>query len=146
LGPARSGDDPELDFGLAHERCGDGYAVVTGHRSFEAPAESGSVDGGDDWLRGFLDAVQDGVEAGSTPALAAGGHFSELADIGSGDEGAAAADQHDRLYRIILFELLYAGGDSFRHTRTQGVYWGIIYSQYPYVAVSAGQHQIAHKV
>src|SRR5215472_2530555 len=112
---------------------------MTGHRSFEPAPECGAVYSCDDRLRGVLETVQNAVKAWSTPAFA-GSHFPELADIRSGDKRTAAADQHDRFNGVIIFELLYACGDSLRHAWTQSVYRRIIYREDSHVAIFTRQH------
>ena len=68
---------------------------MTDERGFEAAAERGAVDRGDDRLGRGFDHVEHGVEIGTARRLA------EFADVGAGDEGCAIAAQHDRLDAVI---------------------------------------------
>ena len=94
--PPAPGSRPSFTSGRPHLRRRHGDAVVAGQRDFEAAAERGAVDRGDDRLRRALDRV-----ARASARLGASRRLAELGDVGAGDEGAAVADQHDRLGRRI---------------------------------------------
>ena len=81
----------ELHLGQAQPRFLDRDAEMTGERDLEAAAERRAVDRGHDRLRRVLHQGQHLDQAGRLRRLA------EFGDVGAGDEGAAAAGQHDTL-------------------------------------------------
>ncbi len=95
LGAAGAGQQPEVDFGQTELRRVDSDAVVRAQRDFEAAAERGAVDGGDDRDRCVLHRGLHLVEAGGLRDVAA-----ELADVGAGDERATVADHDDGLRAV----------------------------------------------
>ncbi len=106
LRAAGAGQQAELDLGQAELRARHGDAVVGDERDLEPAAQRGAVDRGDDGLGAVLDRRLDVVEGGAARRLA------ELADVGAGDEGAAGADQDDRLDRIVGDRRGHAAGDA----------------------------------
>ena len=58
--------------------------------------------------------------------LLAGGDFAEFLDVGSGDERAPAADQHDGAYFGVLFRRLDPCENAFRNSGAQRVHRRII--------------------
>jgi len=80
----------ELHLGQAEAGFLDRDAIMAGERDLEAAAERGAVDRGNERLRELSIAI-------STSARPGGFALAELRDVGAGDEGAAAAVQHDRL-------------------------------------------------
>ncbi len=92
LGAAGAGQQAELDLGQAQLRFLRCNAEVACQRHFEAAAEGGAMNGGNDRLRRVLHRQQHFMQARRLRRLA------EFGDVGAGDEGAAAAGQHDRLH------------------------------------------------
>ncbi|MHC2517033.1 hypothetical protein ACVMHW_002915 [Bradyrhizobium diazoefficiens] len=95
LGAAGARQQAELHLGQAELGLLHRNAEMTGQRDLEAAAERGAVNCGNDRLRRVLDLGQHVVEGGRLRRLA------EFGDIGTGDEGAAGAGQHDALDRGI---------------------------------------------
>ena len=75
---------------------------MAAERHFEAAAEGGALDRGDDRLRRLFHGVERLDEAGRHRRLA------EFADVRAGDEGAAFAGDHDGLDRVVGHRLLDA--------------------------------------
>ena len=115
LRAAGAGDQAELDLRQAELRRRHGDAVMADQRDLEAAAERRAVDGGDDRLRRVLDRALRLRQADAAERLA------EFGDVGAGDEGAAAADQHDRLDRGIDLGLLDAVADALPHVGRERV-------------------------
>jgi hypothetical protein len=89
LRAARARQQAELHFGQSELRAVDGDAVVRGERDFQAAAERGAVNRGDDRLGTRLDAVAHVRQRRRHR------RFAELADIRARDEVAPRADdQH----------------------------------------------------
>ncbi len=130
-------DNPELHFRLTHLRRGNRHPIVACHRGFQSSTERGAVNRRHNRLGIVFHAVQYAHEAGSLFAISPGRDFPEFADVRAGDERSASADQHNRLYRVIFFEFIEAGDNSFRHARTQGVYRRVIDGEDTHFAVFA---------
>ena len=93
------GDDPELDLGLAEERCARGDAQVAGHRELAAAAEGNPVDGGDrgDGPRGEL--AGERVGAAQEVFAAALVERGEGLDVGAGgEEERVRGGDHERAH------------------------------------------------
>jgi hypothetical protein len=101
LRAAGAGQQAEVHFGQAALGRRHGHAVVAAQRHLEAAAERGAVDRGDDGL------VRS--RSSCTSASRAPRRLAELGDVGAGDEGAAVADQHDRLDRTACDRALTGG-------------------------------------
>ena len=99
LGSAGTGQDAELDFGLADLGRWDCAAVVETHCGFEAAAEGSAVDRGHRELGRILDRKD---HLGEGRALR---RFAKLADIGSCMERAAGTDEHDGLGAVVSVRL-----------------------------------------
>ena len=112
LGAAGARQQTEVDFRQAEAGGGQRDAIVRAQRRFEATAQRRAMQRRHDQLGRILHGGDDVVQVGARRRLA------ELADIGAGDEGAAAADQHDGIDVRILGEgldaLLDAGADGGR--------------------------------
>ena len=102
LRAAGAGNEAELDFRQAAFRRRDGDAVVRRQRDLESAAERRSVQRGDDRLRRVLDPVEHVGKVGR------GGRLAEFGNVGAGDEGPPAADDHDGLDRAVRFRRLDA--------------------------------------
>ncbi len=89
LRAAGAGNEPELDFGQAEFRRRHRDAIMARQRHFEAAAERGAVNGGDNRLRIVFERI---LDFGNRRAL---GRLAELGNVGAGDKGAAAANQND---------------------------------------------------
>ncbi len=96
LRAARARQQAELDFGQAELRAVDRNPVMRGERHFQAAAERGAVNRGDDRLRACFDAVAHVRQRRRYR------RFAELANIRTGDEIAARADDQHRLDRLIV--------------------------------------------
>ena len=90
LGAAVSGDEAELDLGLAEARGGGGDAEGTGHGEFAAAAEGEAVDAGDDGLAEGFYVAEDAVSASGEEFSGSGVEVREFTDICAGREGFAA--------------------------------------------------------
>ncbi len=144
LRPARSGNDPELHFRLPHLRGRDRHPVMTGHRGFQAAAERGAVDRHHYGLFRIFD-LRHHRRQRHTP-VTGGGHFSEFANIGAGDEGSSAADHHDRLDLRVLVRCFDPGHDAVRHSGAQRVHRRIIDRDDANLALARIVNQFAHKL
>ncbi len=91
LRAAGAGDQAELDFRQADFCARDRDPIMRDQRDLEAAAERRAVDRRDDGLSAILDRRLRLRQARPAHRLA------EFGDVGAGDEGAAGADQHDRL-------------------------------------------------
>src|SRR5947207_2717797 len=96
-----------------------------GLRGFSPAADGCAVNRADQWLGGILHRQHQLGEAELILALA-GGDLAELANIGAGDEGAAAADQHQRLYGVVGLRLFHCGQDALRNTGAQRVHRRVV--------------------
>ena len=110
-----TGQQAEIDFGQPAFGGGHRDAVVASERHFEAAAECRTVNGGDDGLGGILDHGECIKEARTRRGLA------EFGDVGTGDEGAAFADQHDGFHSVIGERLTDAAVDGDADAGRQGV-------------------------
>ena len=104
LRTARPGQQPELHLRQAELGALDRNAEVTAERGFQAAAERGAVDRGDDRFRRGVERIDHFMQAGRLRRLA------KFGDVSPGDEGAAGTGEYDRLHlgvrdrRIDLFE------------------------------------------
>ena len=80
-----------------------------------------------------------------TTAGFAGGDLAEFLDVGAGDEGLAAADDHAALTVVVSVELLERGSDAFRHSRAQRVHWRIVDGDDGNAVVFRELNQVAHR-
>ena len=124
MGAACAGQEAEFDLRQAVATARITDPVVGGHRSFEATAESGAVDRGDDGLGGILHRRL-GLLEGPTLASTA-----EFGDVRAGDEGAPGTEQHDGLDRVVGDCLLDAVGDAGADMVAERVDGGIVDRQY----------------
>jgi hypothetical protein len=129
LRSARTGQQTEMHFGQAALRRRHSDAIVATQRSFQAAAERGAVDRGDDGLGRILDRVADIVQARRLR------RFAELGDVGAGDECPAVADQHYRLDGGVGDRLLHAFDDAVAHLLRQRVHGRRIDGQHGDVAL-----------
>jgi hypothetical protein len=116
LGAAGAWQQAEVHFRQAAARRGHGDAVVGAQRHFEAAAEGGAVDRGDHRLgRAFHGVLH--IEQARALLRAA-----ELGDVRAGDEGAALADDHDRLGASVGQARRDAARQPVAHRRGEGVH------------------------
>ena len=116
LRAAGTGQQTELHFRQADSRRRHGHAVVAHQRGLEAAAERGAVDRRHQrFARGFH-LVEQRMQRRALRRLA------ELADVGTGNEGAAFADQHDGLGRVVGQHLVEGSGQSVAHLRRQRIH------------------------
>ena len=115
LSAAAARQDAELDLGQSEPRFRVGHPEVAGHRHLEASAQGRTVDGGHERLRRLLDHPPHLVRVGGKPRLA------ELADVGAGDEGPAAADENGRLHLGIVRNRGHGGREPFAYVLAQRV-------------------------
>ena len=115
LGATGARQQAEFDLGQAEPCLFGGDAEMTGERYFETAAERGAVYSGDDRLRRVLHRHQHFMQAGRLRRLA------EFGDVGAGDEGAAAAGQHDGLHLGIGDRRLHAFENTAAHGGAQRV-------------------------
>ena len=66
--PAAPGMMPSFTSGCPTCADGNGDAIMAGHGGFQPAAKRGAMDRGDDRLGGCLDAIQDGIKAGTALA------------------------------------------------------------------------------
>ena len=120
LGATGARQQAEMHFRQAHARGRQGDAIVRAQRRLEAAAQRRAVQRGHDQLGRVLHGCDDVVQVRARRRLA------ELADVGAGDEGAAAADQHDGIDVRIPAERLDAVLDAGAHRRGQCIHWRIV--------------------
>ena len=110
----------ELHFGQAEPRFLDRDAIVACQRNFETATERGTMDRSDDRLRRLLHEFENLGETGRLRRLA------EFGDVGAGDEGAAAAGQHDGLHFGIGDRGLHAFENATAHRGAQRIDRGTV--------------------
>ncbi len=110
----------EMHFRQAHARGRQRNAIVGAQRRLQAAAQRRAVQRRDDQLGRILHRGDDVVQVRARRRLA------ELADVGAGDEGAAAADQHDGVDAGILAEGLDAFLDAGADRRSQRIHRRIV--------------------
>ena len=115
LRAARARHEAQLDLRLPVLRGRRADAVMRAHRDLQAAAQGGAVDGRHDRLGAIL---HRGLGLGEAGGL---GRLAELGDVGPGDEGAAAAGQHDALDRVVVGDLLEGLEQAQPHAVTQRV-------------------------
>ena len=120
LRAAGARQEAELDLGQAEPRGGSGDAIVAAERRLEAAAERRAVQRRDDRLRGVLHRRDDVVQVGGC------GGLPNSRDVGAGDEGAARADQHDRVDVGIVAAALDAFLDAVAHAMAQRIHRRIV--------------------
>ena len=115
MSAAAARQDAELDLGQSEPRFRVGHPEVAGHRHLEASAQGRAVDGGHERLGRLLDHPPHLVRVRGKPRLA------ELADVGAGDEGPAAADEDGRLHLGVGSNRWYGRREPLAHMLTQRV-------------------------
>ena len=100
----RAGDEAELYFRLADLCGGKSNAIVAGHRQFQPPAKSRSVNG----YNHRLAAVFDFQKQRKKPCAArlARRHPAEFFNVRAGDKGTAATDQDHGFDGVVLSNLI----------------------------------------
>ena len=120
LGAAGARQQAEMDFRQTEPRAGQGHAIVSAERSLEAAAQRRAVQRSHDQLGRVFHRRNDVVQVGAL------GRLAEFADIGAGDEGAPATNQHDGVDIRILGEGVDAFFDAVTDGGRQGVYRRIV--------------------
>ena len=125
LGAAVAGQQSDLDLGQADRRAGCGDSVMAIQRHFEAAAEAGTVDGGDDGLFAFLDVL------GRPPfgLLVRVLCRAEFADVGAGDECAPLAGDDDSFHGLVGERGLHVLRQVETYAGAQRVHWRVVYSE-----------------
>ena len=100
-----TGDDPQLDLGLADPRVLGREAEVRAQGQLAAPAQGVAVDGGDGDLRDLLDLVEGLLEAGDHGLGLLGRHLDHHVHVGPGREDALPAPDHDRADVVTIARL-----------------------------------------
>ena len=120
LRAAGAGEQAELD--LRETEPGGRYRhpVVGAHRHLEPASQRGAVDTGDHRFRAVLHRGLDLIESGALRRL------SELADVGSGDEGPTSAGEDDGLDLGICHRSVDPVEDALANVMAQGVDRGIV--------------------
>ena len=127
-----AGNDAEIDFRLAHLRVVARNPIVSGHGKFEASTESGAVYSHDDGLGKIFDPPEKSVHGWRTrPATRR--KVLQFPDIGPRDKCPPGANDHDRSDLWIPLGIIQRGGNSFRHTRTNGVHRRVVDCHYGYI-------------
>jgi hypothetical protein len=111
---------------------------VRAQRRLEATAQRRAVQGGHDDLGTVLHGGDDVVQVGAL------GRLAELADVGAGDEGAAAADQHDGIDVGILAEGLDAVLDAVAHAGGERIHRRIVDGQNSDAPLGGAKHGVGH--
>ncbi len=100
----RAGDEAELYFRLADLCGGKSNAIVAGHRQFQAPAKSRSVNGYNHRLAAVFDFQKQRKEP--CAARLARRHLAEFFNVRASDKGTAAADQDHGFEAVVLSDLI----------------------------------------
>ncbi len=129
-----------MDLGQADAGRGQGDAIVRAQRRLQAAAERRAVQRGDDDLRAILHRGDDVVQIGAR------GRLAELADVGAGDEGAAAADQDDGVDIGVRAERLDTVLDAVAHGRRQGIHRRIVDGEDADPPLGGAKHCVGHGV
>jgi hypothetical protein len=137
LGAAGTGEEAEFHFGNAQLRRRHGDSVVGGESDFEAAAEGGAVNRGDHRLGAIFDNVDDLRKH----RLGEGLGRAEFADIGSGEEGLALADDDHRLHALVRIGLLNGVDQTFAHGVAERVHRRIVRCDDEDVAVVLGRNR-----
>ncbi len=101
LRAAGAGNDAQFALGLSDLRGCHGDAIVASHRGFQSAAKGRAMNGADDRLGAVLQDVEHRIQADAA-ILLSGSDFAELLDVGSGDERATTADEHDCGDRLVF--------------------------------------------
>ena len=120
LGAAGARQEAKMHFRQAHARGRERNAIVRPQRRLEAAAQRRAMQGRHDQLGRILHGRDHVVQVRPRRRLA------ELADVGAGDEGPAAADQDDGVDAGILAERLDALLDAGADGRGQRVHRRIV--------------------
>ena len=134
LRSASARDDTDVHFRQAELRVAPGDAPMAGERKLETAAQGRAVDRRDHGLFARFNCLLNMAQ----PRIL--DRPLELVDIGSGDEGAACADEHDRLYIGIGTGSLQALIQTLAHRMTQNVHRRVVDRQNGNVAVGLVIH------
>ena len=142
LCPRSARDDAELHFGLTNLRASNGNAIVASHGSFHPAAQCRPVNSGDDGLAAIFDFQEQRKQTGS--ARLSRGHLFQLLDVRTGNESAAASDQHGGFQSVVLLQLVDGIGNSLGHAGTQSVDRRVVDGDDADVAGLCELNKIAH--
>src|SRR5215467_9358887 len=131
LGAAGARKQAELYLRQTEARALHAHPVVAGQGDLEPAAECRAMDRRHDRLRRALDQVENRVQTGLLWRLA------ELRDVGARDEGAAGADDDDRLHRVVADRLLDTVVQALTHVLAEGIDGRVIDSEHGHAAASA---------
>ncbi len=122
LGAAVSGQEAELDFGLAEAGSVCGKAEGAGHGEFASAAEGKAVDAGEDGLAAGFHVAEDGLAAEGEGLAFGGVEGGDLADVGAGGEGLVArAGEEDDTDGGVVHEVVDGEVDLGKEFSAEGV-------------------------
>ena len=136
--PPAPGSRPRWTSGRPTRVLASDDAIVRAQRRLQAAAQRRAVQGGDDDLGAVLHGGDDVVQAGAL------GRLAELADVGAGDEGAAAADQHDGVDVGVLAEGFDAVLDAVAHAGGERIHRRVVDGQDCDAPLGGAKHCVGH--
>ena len=113
------------------------------HGKLQPSAKSSAVNGHDHRLAAILNAQQHWHKNQPTRVLS-GSDFAEFLDVSASDKSSTTANQHRRFHAVIGVNLLDSVRNTFRHSRTQRIYWRIIDGNNCNIVFFCQLNQIAH--
>ena len=116
------------------------HAIVRAERRLQPAAQRRAVQRRHDDLGAVLHGGDDVVQVGAL------GRLAELADVGAGDEGAAAADQHDGVDVGIWRESLDAFLDAVAHGGGERVHRRVVDGEDADAPLGGAKHCVGHGV